>query len=698
MKFLPKLSWSIFLLTLAAAAAAAQSATMAASAIPLTLQLQPAVDIPIGTNSDLYTVGGAVDVSVEYRFPGSLFSFMGGAEYCYTPTQGAQSLSLSAARLGAGVHLPISQVFSLYANAAAGYYFATFNDLSLWDTYPYLSAGLGLQFQFGPWFALTAGAQYKAYLGLWQGLSAGIGTSIGLGKQSAGPARGPGQGTTPKIEFLSTFAPAYPVFYKYYDDHPIGMLHISNHLGVPISNIKVQFFIKEYMDEQKEVTLPGPLASESSADVGIFALFTDTILNITEGTKSAASLVISYEANGQTYEEKKIETVDVLGRNAMTWDDNRKAAAYVTSKDPAVLQFARSFTSKIRQAETRSIDENLQAAIALHEALDLFGLDYVPNPITPYSQASAKKDVIDFLQFPRETLQYKAGDCSDISILYCALLQAVGIDTAFITIPGHIFVAVSTSLTPDQAGDALIPASEFIAYKGKVWIPVEITLRHKGFLKAWELGAKEWNENSPTGQAGFYPVQDAWLAYQPVGLPGVSAAVQAPTIDQVLSAYQAEAQRYVDSSIAPQVARLQAEIQSSGSVSAMNKIGVIYAKFGQQGKAEEQFKAALAKADYLPAMLNLGNLYFIQENWSEAISYYQRALAKDPESSHALLAIAKVDQQLGNFGDMTLKYNQVKQIDPVLAAQFAYLSGGTETGGRAADIATERGSVIWESD
>ncbi len=45
----------------------------------------------------------------------------------------------------------------------------------------------------------------------------------------------------------------------------------------------------------------------------------------------------------------------------MTWDDNRKAAAYVTAEDPAVLQFARSVTSKIRQSETRSIDDNLQA-------------------------------------------------------------------------------------------------------------------------------------------------------------------------------------------------------------------------------------------------------------------------------------------------------------------------------------------------
>jgi len=689
-----------------ATAIAAQSAKVAVIGAPaaggapssLAIEMQPALDIPLVASADYFTLGGAVDLNITYHFSNSPFSLLGGAEYCYTPTQGPKSLSLSAARFGAGVNLPMASFLSLYANVFGGIYFATFNDLSLSAVNPYLAGGIGLQFQLGTHFALTAGAQYKSYLLLWQGLSAGIGASIILGKGSASAT--PGKGATPsgspKIEFLSTFAPAFPVFYKYYDEHPIGMLHINNLLGVPISNVKVQFYVKQYMDEPKEVVLPGQLAAGSGADIGILALFTDSILNITEGTKAAASLVISYDANGQSYEEKKIETVSFLGRNAMTWDDNRKAAAYVTAKDPAVLQFARSVTSKIRQSETRSIDENLQAAIALHEALDLYGLDYVPNPITPYSQASAKKDVIDFLQFPRETFRYKAGDCSDISILYSSLLQAVGIDTAFVTIPGHIFVAVSTALSPEQASDALIPASEFIAYKGKVWIPVEITMRHRGFLKAWELGAKEWNENNPRGQAGFYPIQDAWIAYQPVGLPGASSDVQPPSTDQVMSAYKEEATRYVDSAIGPKIAELQAEIQKPDNVSAINRLGVIYARFGQPDNAEAQFRAALAVREYLPAILNLGNLYFIREDWQKSLAYYQRALIKDPNSCHVLLAIAKTDQQLGKTDDMMQKYNQVKKIDPGLAEQFAYLSGGAETGSRATDVGTERSAVIWE--
>ena len=252
-----------------AAAVAAQSAATASygaqvteeAPSPLAIEMQPAVDIPLGDSSNYFTFGGAVDFNVEYRFPKWL-SLLGGAEYCYTPTQGPKSLSLAAARAGAGVILPITSFLSVYANVSGGFYFATFNDLSMSTTNPYLAGGVGLQLQLGPRFALTAGAQYKDYVWLWQGLSAGIGTSIALGKGTAATA--PGKGALPagppKIEFLSTFAPAFPVFYKYYDDHPIGTLHINNHLGVPISNVKVQFYVKQYMDEPKEVTLPGQLA------------------------------------------------------------------------------------------------------------------------------------------------------------------------------------------------------------------------------------------------------------------------------------------------------------------------------------------------------------------------------------------------------------------------------------------------------
>jgi len=655
---------------------------------PLSLEVFPTFELPLGDSSQWFGYDGGVDLGVRYRLPQSIFSLLGGIEYSYASTQATTtSLSLAVVRVGGGVQIPLAGGIAVWGYAVGGYYFATYNDFSKNASEPYIAGGLGLRFSLGPSLGLEVGAQYKNCLGFYQGVSVGAGMDIALGNLG-------GSVEIPTLDLR----PAFPVFYKHYDDHPIGAVEIKSNLKVPATDVKAQVFIKEYMDAPKVVSVPGMLAPGETRNVDLYALFTDKLLGITEGTKVATEITISYVVEGQTYESKKIATLSLMGRNAMTWDDNRKAAAFVTAKDPQVLNFARSVTSYIHAKENGSICDSLQAAITLHEALDLYGIYYTPNPVTSYSEASKKKDIIDFLQFPRETFQYKAGDCSDLSILYGALLQAVGIDAAFITVPGHIYVAVSTGLTVEEAPGALIQEDECVVYKGKVWIPVEITMRHQGFLKAWQMGAREWNENYQAGQAGFYPIQEAWASYQPVGLPGAETTIAVPQSEKILAAYLQEVQKYIDGALLPQAAKLQEQIRANGNPAAINSLGVLYAKYGQAEKAEAAFKQALAKKEYLPALLNLGNLLYIRDQWKDALTYYQRANEMVPDNPHVLLALARVNRELQNYDDAKLMYNKLKSIDPDLASHYAYLEQGEESGARASDVATQRKAVIWETE
>ena len=669
-----------------AAAAGANRQAMVQVASPLSLEVLPSFDLPVGDTGKYFTYGGGLDLGMKYRLPGSLITLIGGLEYAYAPVRAATSLSLISPRVGVGIQLPLAPTVCAYGFAAGGYYFATYNDFSKNASDPYAAAGLGVRFSLASTFSIEVGGQYKNYLGLYQGASATAGVDVALGNLG-------GSVDVPTLELR----PAFPVFYKHYDDHPIGSIAVKSSLKVPATDVRAQVFVWEFMDAPKSVAICDRLAPGESRTADLYALFTDKVLAVTEGTKVAAEITVSYKVEGQSYENHRVETLSVLGRNAMTWDDNAKAAAFVTAKEPQVLNFARSVTSYVRAKENRAICDNLQAAIALHEALDLYGMNYTPNPVTPYSEASRQKDVIDFLQFPRETFQYKAGDCSDLSILYGALLQAVGIDAAFITVPGHIFVAVDSCVPADKAGDSLLPAGQFIPYKGHAWIPVEITMRHQGFMRAWELGAKEWNESTAASQAGFYPVQEAWASYQPVGLPGVEATINVPQSDKILAAYLQEVQKYVDKELAPQIAALQDQIKSTRSLPAMNTLGVLYAKYGQMDRAETVFKGVLATRPYLPALLNLGNLYFLKENWKDALSCYSQANEIVPNNPHVLLGLAKVNQELQNFADLKKNYDKLKAIDPTLASQYAYLGEGKESGARAADVATERKAVIWEN-
>src|SRR5208282_92420 len=174
-------------------------------------------------------------------------------------------------------------------------------------------------------------------------------------------------------------------------------------------------------------------------------------------------------------------------------------------------------------------------------------------------------------------------------------------------------------------------------------------------------------------------------------------ATSVPQLDKVLSAYLSEVQKYLDAALGPQVAVLQSQIAANGSVSAMNSLGVLYAKYGQAEKAEDLFKQVLARKPYLPTLLNMGHLYFTQANWKGALDYYQQAAELDPGNPHTLLALARVNQELQNYDNARASYEKLKAISPDLASQFAYLGVGKEGGSRAADVASERKVVLWEA-
>jgi tetratricopeptide (TPR) repeat protein len=665
-------------------ASGGEASAAAVVASPLSLEAAPFFGMPLGESGDYFKVGGGLDLGLGYRMRGSPLSLLGGIDYSFIPDQADQSISATALRAGALLNFRIVGGVSAYAYGAGGGYYAAYADFSKSAPGGYAAAGAGLRFALGSSLSLSVGAQYANYLGLYQGLNLGAGVSIPLGNL----------GGSLDIDSVR-FEPAFPVFYKHYDDHPVGRLELKSRLKVPASDVKVSVYAKEYMDAPKTVDGPSILKAGQGAEVDLYALFNDKVLGITEGTKVAAEINVEYSVEGRSYRSRKVETLSLLGRNAMTWDDNRKAAAFATAKEPQVLDFARSVTSYIHAKETRSIADALQSAIALHEAIDLYGINYTPNPVTPYSEASKAKDAIDFLQFPRETFKYKAGDCSDLSILYASLLQAAGIDAAFVTVPGHIFVAVNSGVPSERAPEALIAKGSFIDKDGKAWLPVEITLRRQGFLKAWELGAKEWAESRAAGTAGFYPVQEAWKAYQPVGLPGSGDPIALPQSDQILAAYQREVQKCLDFSVGPRVAELEAQAASGKNVAALNALGVLYAKYGDSGKAEVAFKKAVATKKYLPAIVNLGNLYYQKGDWAAALKQFGDANDIAPNTPRIVLAIAKANRELKNYPVAQAGYEKLKKLDPGLAQQFAYLSSA-DSGGRASDVASERASVLWE--
>jgi tetratricopeptide (TPR) repeat protein len=327
-------------------------------------------------------------------------------------------------------------------------------------------------------------------------------------------------------------------------------------------------------------------------------------------------------------------------------------------------------------------------------------MTYVIDPQTPYKDLVQRKDALDKLLFPRETLQYKGGDCDDLSILYCSLLEALAVKTAFITIPGHIFMAFSTGLTPAAARASFKRADELIFEGDVAWIPVEVTsLGDKDdFLEAWTLGAKEWRENNARGQAKLYPLEAAWQVYEPVSLPKDNAPPPvAPATATLVDRYQKVTIRFLDREMADKLAELTKKVaDSKEDPKVVNALGVLYAKYGRFDDAKVQFKKASAKNKaYLSPLLNLGMIAIAEDDTGAALDYYEAARKIEPKNTQVLLGYARVNHELENYGSVRTAYEDLKKADPALAAQFAYLDLRGDEASRAADISGAKEVTLW---
>jgi hypothetical protein len=496
------------------------------------------------------------------------------------------------------------------------------------------------------------------------------------------------------------FTNIFPVFYSFYDDNPVGVGRIVNRSESEVENINVNFFIKQYMDNPKAAAAPERLEPGEDGELQIFSLFRDSILGITEGSKVSAEITVNYTTDEQEYRDIYIQTVRIRNRNATTWDDDRKVAAFVTAKDPSVLALAKHAAAIARERGRGAVSQNLRTAVALQETYRLYGLSYVIDPTTPYSSVSASEAKVDFLQFPRQTLQYRAGDCDDLSILTNSAFEAVGIETAFVTIPGHIFIAFDSGVSPAEAARLFSRTEDLIFRDDTVWIPFEVTALSESFLEAWRVGARQWREAEGQGSAGFYRTRRAWQQYEPAGLPGVDVELSLPERQAVSESYFDVFSSYVEQEVQPRVARIQVQIDERGETPrALNRLGTTYARYGLLNRAEELFRQALElDPAFISSLINLGNTCYLSGRLETALEYFNRAAQFRPKNTALLVGLAKTYHALEQFELCAVQYGKLQETDPELAERFAYLGSADEQETRAASPGDRAEETVWHEE
>jgi len=169
------------------------------------------------------------------------------------------------------------------------------------------------------------------------------------------------------------------------------------------------------------------------------------------------------------------------------------AAAFVTPNDPIIQTFISQAKAAIGLKTEDIIPDKVYNAMLLFDTMIASQLKYIPDPNNPFSQMQ-NKQALDHLKYPRETLLQGGGDCDDLAVLYCSLLEAVGIKTKLVDVPQHLFMMFDTAIPPERGYKLSTDKNMYVVDNNSIWIPVEVTELEKGFIEAWQIAARNYNK------------------------------------------------------------------------------------------------------------------------------------------------------------------------------------------------------------
>ena len=498
-------------------------------------------------------------------------------------------------------------------------------------------------------------------------------------------------------------AMVFPAMQSWYVSNPFSSIKISNTESFPVQEVVVQFFQKGFMDSPSVCVQIPVLGPGESMDIPVTASFNQEVFRNEGAVPLSGEISVSYRGRGRDGEQKFSLSYDLQDKSAIVWDDDRKAAAFITASDSALRNYASTIRQAFRNDLSPETSPELQYARQLYYALAEIGILYQLDPLQPFAQVAENAVSVDSVSLPRDTLKRATGDCDDLSVLFTAMLETAGMESALVTVPGHILVALNTKI-PSRLYANLHPDRNMtIAIGDELWIPIETTLIGvAGFMEAWQNAALQWKatEQSP-GARGFYPVRAAQELYRPVGLRETDLGLQYGNMDTVRENVHKDLAGQIDAVLAP----LVDTARKTGTKEAWNRLGVRQARLGQTNQAAESFKQAMALDKTYPSpVLNLANVYFMAKDYARALTEYKKAekLLGNTTSERTVLNLqlnlASCYGAMNDVAQANIYIEKAVKIDPTAAASLAALvqpaSASQNDGGARAGQTVQAGFTI----
>ncbi|WP_304226352.1 hypothetical protein [Gracilinema caldarium] len=468
---------------------------------------------------------------------------------------------------------------------------------------------------------------------------------------------------------------------SYYANQPFGIIELVNEDRLELQNVEVSFFQSGFMDAPTPLAMIDRVPGKSAVFINLIASFNQEIFK-TEGiTPLTGELLVSYRYKGRAVEQRFPLAYELYDKTSIIWDDDRKVGAFITPSDSALRNYLSFVRQSLKSEAIAQFNENLQTAAQIYAALVKLGLIYQSDPISPFVKAQEKQSVLDSVSLGRDTLRRGTGDCDDLTVLYASLLESAGIETGFITVPGHIYAIFNTKVKSRDYRELHPDRSMFLTVSDTLWIPVEVTLIGKqSFYDAWIKGAELWNlYEKDQNKRAFYRTADAQKLFRPVALRESDLGLQYGSQESLAALYKTEISRVADGILQP----LADLANKSNNKQDWTYLGVAYAKFGRLKEAETAFNRVMKiDPNSVSVQVNLGNIAYLQRDYRKAVIQYQGAynsLVKQGKqdsltAQKVLISLSKTYTGMKDFAQAKQAFEKASAIDSSQVREFAYLA------------------------
>jgi hypothetical protein len=282
----------------------------------------------------------------------------------------------------------------------------------------------------------------------------------------------------------------YPTFYDMYIDQPFAYGKVVNISDEPV-NVTPSVKIEGITDEKIQ-SPPLMIAPGDTATIPFYIIIPEKYF-LDKPVLSYADFYVTASSNEPDDQLQKASLIN--GVNA--WDGNVANLRYFIFKDPDYsINYAKGVLSNYKSL----LDTLPDALSGFNKAKILFN-----NFIKTMVYTADPRATAEYVQFPKQTIELKGGDCDDLSVAYCSLLESVGIQTALVDYQGngdvrHVNVLFNTKLSPQLAklitnNDSKYFIRQNAESKDEVWIPVETTSL-TNFDDAWNVGVEKFNREA----------------------------------------------------------------------------------------------------------------------------------------------------------------------------------------------------------